>query len=352
MEGSAARRHGLGTAPGYVLAIAAACVSGVSVFVNSLGVRSFADPVLYTTLKDGLVGLAFLVPLIFSTGLRAEYRRLDTRKWAWLVALALTGGSVPFALFYSGLQISTASTGALINHFQFVLVALLAAAFLKERLRPAVWAGMLVLLIGTVLGTQLDTLQWNAGALLIAGSTILFAIDFVIAKYLLRDLATLTVMTARLTLGTAMLLAFVVATDRWVSPTRLSSSQVAFVLVTGGLLLLFTVTTFAAIRSASVSTVLAIGAAAPLITIALQVVAGGQVQLAPAELAGLALTFGAASTIIAIAIRYERRSYTSQPAPRTERCRSCQAVSSSSSKPGPGASDAPVAALLEMHTDP
>ncbi|HEY2594292.1 MAG TPA: DMT family transporter, partial [Chloroflexota bacterium] len=218
-----------------MLAIAAACISGVSVFVNSLGVRSFADPVLYTTFKDGLVGLAFLVPLVFSAGLRAEYRRLDSRKWAWLVALALTGGSVPFALFYSGLQVSTASTGALINHFQFVLVALFAAALPRERLRPAVWAGMLVLLIGGVLGTQLDTLQWNTGALLIAGSTILFAIDFVIAKYLLRDLATLTVMTARMTLGTALLLTFVVVSDRWVSPTRLSASQWAFVLVTSGL---------------------------------------------------------------------------------------------------------------------
>jgi drug/metabolite transporter (DMT)-like permease len=172
---------------------------------------------------------------------------------------------------------------------------------------------------------------------------------------LLRDLATLTVMTARLTLGTAMLLAFVVATDRWVSPTQLSASQWAFVLVTGGLLLLFTVTTFAAIRTASVSTVLAIGAAAPLITIALQVVVGGQVQLAPADLVGLVLTFGAASAIIVIAIRQERGSlsyYTSQPALLAERCRSCQAASSSSSEPRPGASDVPAAALLEMHTDP
>src|SRR5689334_710664 len=46
---------------GYVFAVAAACISGVSIFVNSLGVRAFADPVVYTTLKDGLVGLILLV---------------------------------------------------------------------------------------------------------------------------------------------------------------------------------------------------------------------------------------------------------------------------------------------------
>jgi len=95
---------------GYVLAVAAACISGLFVFVNSLGVRAFADPVLYTTLKDGLAGLVLLVPLCFSAGWRAEYRRLDVRTWVWLVALALTGGSVPFALFYAGLQVTTAAT--------------------------------------------------------------------------------------------------------------------------------------------------------------------------------------------------------------------------------------------------
>jgi drug/metabolite transporter (DMT)-like permease len=291
---------------GYILATAAACISGVSVFVNALGVRAFTDPVLYTALKDGFVGVALLAPLCLSPLWRSEYRRLDSRTWGWLVALALTGGSVPFALSYSGLQVTTAATGALINHFQFILVALFAAAFLKERLRPAVFAGMLVLLIGTSVGAQLDTLRWNAGSVLIAASTVLFAIDFVIAKYLLRELATLTVMTARMTLGTAILLAFVVVTGRWVPLAQLSTNQWEFVIVTGALLLLFTVTTFTAIRHASVSAVLAIGSGAPIITMLLQLLAGGTVQLAPADLGGLALIFGAVSAIIALGIRQDR----------------------------------------------
>src|SRR5579859_859937 len=89
---------------GYVFAALAAIISGVSVYVNSLGVQSVADPILYTTLKDGVVGLALLLPLAASRNRRAEYRGLDRRTWGWLVALALTGGSVPFALFYIGLQ--------------------------------------------------------------------------------------------------------------------------------------------------------------------------------------------------------------------------------------------------------
>ena len=291
---------------GYVFAVAATCISGISVFVNSLGVRAFADPVVYTTLKDGLVGLVLLIPLCFSAGWRSEYRRLDRRTWAWMIALALTGGSVPFALFYSGLQLTTAATGALVNHFQFVLVALFAAAFLKERLPAAVWTGMIVLLVGTVLGTNLNTLQWNGGSVLIALSTVLFAIDFVIAKHLLRGLATLTVMTARMTLGTAMLFVYVVVSGRVVPVTQLTQTQWLFLGITGFLLLLFTITTFTAIRHSSVSAVLAIEAAAPIITICIQFFASGNVQLATADYTGLAVTFLAVAAIIAIGIRQDR----------------------------------------------
>ncbi len=116
-----------------------------------------------------------------------DYRYQNMEKWV--------RGSLPFALFFSGLQQTTAATGALVNHFQFVLVALFAVTFLKEQIRPAMWAGFAVLLLGTLLGADLHALEWNTGAWLIAASTVLFAIDFVIAKHLLRGLATLTVMT-------------------------------------------------------------------------------------------------------------------------------------------------------------
>ncbi len=292
---------------GYVFAALAAAISGVSVYVNGLGVRTFSDPVLYTALKDGLVGLVLLLPLGLSPGWRAEYARLDHRTWAWMVALALTGGSVPFALFYSGLQVTTPATGALINHFQFVLVAVFAMTFLKERVRPAMWAGLAVLLVGTLLGTNLDTLRWNTGAVLIAASTVLFAIDFVIAKYLLRGLATLTVMIARMTLGTAMLFVYVALQGRLVPFSELAPAQWSFLVVTGFLLLLFTATSFTAIRHASVSTVLAIGTAAPIITTLLQFFGSGGVQFAPVDLLGLGLTLVAVIAIMVIGVRQDNR---------------------------------------------
>jgi drug/metabolite transporter (DMT)-like permease len=289
-----------------MLAALAAAISGVSVYVNTLGVQSFSDPILYTTLKDGFVGLALLLPLAVSRSWRADYRRLDRRTWGWMVALALTGGSLPFALFFTGLQMTTAATGALLNHFQFVLVAVFAALFLKETLRPGMWAGFAVLLLGTVLGTNLGALAWNEGAWLVAASTILFAIDFVIAKHLLRGLATLTVMTARMTLGTAMLLLYVIASGRLDQVARLGPTQWQFVVVTGLILLAFTTTTFTAIRFASVSAVMAIGAAAPIITALLQVAISGRLSIAASDVAGLAVTLLAAGAVIVLGVRQSR----------------------------------------------
>lgn len=293
---------------GYVFAALAALTSGVAVYVNSLGVKTFSDPVLYTALKDGFVGLVLLVPLVFSTGWRAEYRRLDRKTWAWMIALALTGGSVPFALFFSGLKLTTAATGAVLNHFQFVLVALFAVIFLREKIRPAMWAGFGVLLLGTMLGTNLHALKWNDGAWLIGASTVLFAIDFVIAKHLLRGLATLTVMTARMTIGTAILFVYVIGIGHLGQAAHLNATQWEFVIATGLILLLFTVTTFTAIRHASVSSVLAIGAAAPIITTVLQVAGTGTLKVDAGSLAGLAVILVAAAVVIVIGVRQDGRS--------------------------------------------
>ncbi len=300
---------------GYAFAILAAVISGVSVYVNSLGVKQFSDPVLYTALKDGVVGVILFVPLLVSPGWRGEYRKLSPRTWAWMIALALTGGSIPFALFFSGLKLTTAATGAVLNHFQFVLVALLALVFLKERIRPALWAGFAVLLVGTMIGTNLGALEWNQGALLIAASTVLFAVDFVIAKHLLKGLSTLIVMTARMSLGTAMLFVYLALIGHLAPIGHLKTAQVQFVLVTGLILLAFVVCTFTAIRHASVSAVLAIGAASPIITTLLQVRATGTFKLAAADTVGLLVLAISVVAILVIGIRQDSRPASQAGAP-------------------------------------
>ena len=115
-------------------------------------------------------------------------------------------------------------------------------------------------------------------------------------------------MTARMTVGTAMLFIYVIASDRLGPVTELNAAQWTFVIVTGCFLLLFTATTFTAIRHAYVSTVLAIGTAAPIITTLLQVIATGRVGLGLADVGGLVVTLIAVPAIVVVGLRQEERS--------------------------------------------
>jgi drug/metabolite transporter (DMT)-like permease len=290
---------------GYVCAVIAALVSGVSVFINSLGVKTFSDPVLYTTLKDGVVGLILLFPLALSAGWRGEYRTLRPRTLVWLVALALVGGSLSYAVFFIGLQQTTAATAAVLNHFEFVLVAVFALVFLRERISPAMLAGFVVILLGLLFASDMSAFEWNRGAVLVLVSTVLFATDFVISRYLLRSLSTLLVMTARMTLGTLMLFAYLALFGDLGTIDHLTGTQGRFVLASGGLLLLFTVFTFTAIRHVPVAAVAAIGTAAPIGTTILQVASTGQWTLPISADAGLAVVLLAATGVLVLGIRSE-----------------------------------------------
>lgn len=296
---------GRNTKLGYAAAIAAACISGVSIYVNALTVKMFSDAVLYTAIKNSMVGLVLLVPLAFWPAQRAVYRRLDRRTALWLVAIALTGGSIPFALNFTGLRLTTAATGAVLNHLQFVFVALFAAAFLRERIRPVMWVAFAVLLLGLLLGINLHALDWNGGALLILISSVFYAADFVIGKYLLRGLPTLAVMTARMSLGSLLLFIYVAAVGHLGGILHVTATQWKLAMLTGFLLLLFTVTTFTAIRHASVSTVLAIGAASPIITTLLQVGVAHRLAINPIDLAGLVLIVAAAVAVLVFGVRQD-----------------------------------------------
>lgn len=299
---------------GYAFAALAALISGVSIYVNSFGVRLIHDATVYTTLKNSVGGAVLLAALLVSSRRRAEYRSLDRRQAGWLVLLALTGGSIPYVLFFQGLLQTNAVTASVLNHLQFAFVALLAFAFLREKITLPMWAGLIVLLVGVTLGTNLGQVHWDAGARLILASTLLFAIDFVIAKHLLGRLSTLAVMTAKLSLGSLMLLAYTAATGRLRLIAHLTGAQWRITLIVGLILLAFTVATFVAIRLVSVTAVIAIGQASPIVTAVIDLVQTHRLRLPLLNTVGLLLTLLAVGAILFVGSRHERESHALQDA--------------------------------------
>jgi drug/metabolite transporter (DMT)-like permease len=293
------------TRRGYALAAANMAVSGVAIFVNSIGVKMFEDSTLFTALKNLFVGAVLLVPFVLSPRARAGLKVEGTGRLL-LLLVALIGGSVPYALYFRGLQLSTPVTAALIDHLQFLLVAVFAAAFLGERFGAGVWTGLVVLLAGLSLGVSAGAVRLDAGSIYLGAATALFAADFALMKYLLRSVAPLTVMTAKMGLGSLLLVAYVAASGRLGAVASLTALQWGFVLVTGLILLAFTATSVLGLRLASATAVTAIPAGAPLITTAL-VVISRRAAVPPLRWLGLALVLLGVAAVFLLGSRQERR---------------------------------------------
>lgn len=300
---------------GYVFAALAALISGVSIYVNSFGVRLFHDATVYTLLKNSVGGVVLLAALLLSSGRRAEYRSLAGRQSLWLIALAITGGSIPYVLFFSGLLLTNAVTASVLNHLQFAFVALIAFVFLRETITAPMWAGLSVLLVGVTLGTNLGQVHWDRGAQLILASTLLFAIDFVIAKHLLSQLSALAVMTAKMSLGSLILAGYAAVTGRLGTVAHLTPAQWRITLIVGLILLAFTVTTFVAIKLVSVTAVIAIGQASPIVTAIIDLVETGRLRLPVWNSLGLLVTLLAVGTILLVGTRSETAAEPASGAP-------------------------------------
>jgi transporter family protein len=300
---------------GYALAALNMVISGVAIYVNSIGVKLFSDSTLYTALKNSVVGIALLLPLAFSGESRAAYRRLGRREWLLLLLVALIGGSVSYALYFRGLQLTTPVTASLVDHTQFLFVALFAALFIGERFSPAIWVALGALLAGLTLGIGARAVQLDAGMPYVAAATLLFAADFVLMKYLLRSVKALTVMTFKMTLGSLLLLLFVIATGRAGGIAHLSLLQWGFISITGLILLAFSVTSLLGLRHASATATTAIPAGSPIITTAL-VILSRHITIPPWRWLGLSLALLAVLSIFILGRRQEQRA---QDAPGREK---------------------------------
>lgn len=286
-------RFGLG------LAVVTAVVSGVSVFLNATAVRSVGDPVLFTTLKNG-VAAAILLGLAGAAIPAAPgvVGRLDRRSLLGLLALGVIGGSVPFVLFFTGLAGASAPAAAVIHKTLFAWVALLAVILIRERLGGLQIAALGVLVISQLLLQPPDGVRWTSGETMIAAATALWAIEVIVAKRLLARVPAPIAAASRMTIGLALLVAWLIATGKIGGLVALGPVQWAWIGGTGVLLAAYVATWYGALRHAPASAVAAVLTLGAPITASLQLVANGQlpgvgplVGYAGTLLAGLAIAW-------------------------------------------------------------
>ena len=288
---------------GIGLAAITALVSGVSVFVNASAVRAFGDPVLFTTLKNGVAAIVLIsIALAVVDRAPARVRSLSPRSLAGLAVIGVVGGGIPFVLFFTGLANASAPAAAIIHKTLFVWVALLAVVLLRERLGGLQIGALAVLVVAQLLILPADGLAWTAGEWMIAAATGMWAVEVIVAKRVLRDVPSPIAAAARMGIGLVLLLGWVAVSGGLAGIGALGIEQWAWVLITGGMLSAYVATWYAALRRAPASAVTAILTLGAPITAALQLAANGQVP-APGALAGYGAVVAGCLVIAWLALR-------------------------------------------------
>lgn len=286
---------------GIGLAVVAACISGLAIWLNGFAVKQMPDAALYTTLKNGVAAAVLLVlaaPLVRPH----DIRQVDRSGWLGLTVIGIVGGCIAFLLFFSGLAMASAPSAAFIQKTLFVWVAILAVPLLGERLGLAQLAALGALVVGQALILPPRGIAWGTGETLILIATLLWAVEVVIVKRVLRGVATPIVATGRLSIGLVVLVGYVAITGRVGGILALGPQAWGWILLTGLILAAYVGAWFAALRRAPATVVTSVLVGGAVITGTLQALAKGGPPT-PDLVAGYLLITLAAGMIALLAVR-------------------------------------------------
>jgi len=191
--------------------------------------------------------------------------------WLQLSLIGLVGGSIPFLLFFKGLQMTNSSTSAFIHKTMFLFVAVMAIIFLKEKLSKPVIIGAMFLLAGTYFMIRPD-FNFSLAHLLILSATILWAAENIISKYVLKELSGTIVAFGRMFFGAGFILLFLVFTDKSSLIFAINFSQLLWIIITSTSLFLFVFSYYNGLKTVKATTAASILVLGAPITSLLQLV--------------------------------------------------------------------------------
>jgi drug/metabolite transporter (DMT)-like permease len=244
---------------GIMLAVATAVISGFAVFINGYGVRAWvgeglASATTYTTFKNLVAAFVLLSIGLIATQRSSKKgitRPTSGRQWVGLVAVAVVGGSLAFALFFEGFARASSGQAAFLHKTLIIWVAILAVGLLREKIRPIHFAVIALLVTGQFLVFGgLSDFTFGSGEMMMLGATLLWSIEVIIAKKLLGSMSSLTVGVARMAGGALLLIAWGFASGGFAAMGQLGATQIGWVLVTGLVLAGYVGTWYAALERA------------------------------------------------------------------------------------------------------
>ena len=188
-----------------------------------------------------------------------ELAKLTKKQWLKLGVIGLFGGSIPFLLFFKGLSMTSAVSGAFIHKTMFIFVTIGAIIFLKEKINKYFVVGAGLLLVGNILLLKISPLSsaiLTKGNLFILIATLLWATENLISKHTLKELSSRTVAFGRMAFGFGFILMFWLFTGRMEAAFSTTLPQLTWVLLTSAFLFLYVASWYYALQrlKASVAT--------------------------------------------------------------------------------------------------
>lgn len=236
---------------GLFLVFSTAIISGLAIFISKFGV-SVINPYIFTGLKNMVVAL-LAVSWLLAMKDWPLLKRLKPIQWLKLVSIGLIGGSVPFLLFFKGLSLTNPAQASFIHKTMFVFVALLAFAFLKEKISRRLLTAGLFLIIGNLLLLKLIPARLNWGDFMILAATLLWAFESVLSKHTLKDLPARVVIWGRMFFGSLFILVFWLISHQALLALSLNLEQLGWVLITAVFLFGYVVTWYSGLKYVPVS---------------------------------------------------------------------------------------------------
>lgn len=139
---------GLSLPPWLVFALLSALFAALTAILAKLGVA--AIPADLATFVRTAVVLALAGAILLATGEWRAGATIPTRAWGFLVLSGLATGA-SWLCYFRALKLGEAAKVAPIDKLSVVLVAILGATLLGEKLSAANWAGVALIAAGAVL---------------------------------------------------------------------------------------------------------------------------------------------------------------------------------------------------------
>lgn len=230
---------------GIFLAFLASAISGFAIFYSKISVAKI-PPLVLATSRNFYVGVLFLVLFLVSGRLK-ELKKLRKKQLVFLTLIGFIGGALPFYLFFTGLQYIPAINANLIQKTLFVWVTILAVIFLKEKISTGFFISFALVFLANFFIAKFN-LTFGKGELMILGATLLWSIENILAKKVLKTVSSEMVGLFRMGVGGSLLMMVSILSGKSGMLLTFDYSKLSVIVIGGTILFLYVYTWYKALK--------------------------------------------------------------------------------------------------------